>query len=50
MQLVDSKIYPDGYTYSGDAVNEIDHMEFLKITSYNDAVNHIYVTLRITFR
>lgn len=42
MQLVDSKIYPDGYTYSGDAVNEIDHMEFLKITGYNDAVNHIY--------
>lgn len=42
MQLVDSKIYPDGYTYSGEAVNEIDHMEFLKITSYNDAVNHIY--------
>lgn len=45
MQLVDSKIYPDGSTYSGDAVNEVDHMEFLKITNYSDAISNIYTAV-----
>lgn len=43
MQLVDRKVYPDGYVYSGSAILEEDHIEFLKVyTSYEDAISHIY--------
>lgn len=42
MQLVDRRIYPYGETYNDYAVHEIDHMEFLKTTGYDDAINYIY--------
>lgn len=43
MRLVDQRLYPAGEAYSGSAILEEDHIEFLKAyTSYEDAISHIY--------
>lgn len=41
MQLIDQRLYPAGETYRGDAAHEIDHFEFLKTYSVDDATNTI---------
>lgn len=43
MRLVNQKVYPTGRTYSGTAISEVNHIEFLMAyTSYEDAISHIY--------
>lgn len=42
MQLIDQRLYPYGETYYGEATEEVDHFEFLKTYSVDNAISNIF--------